>query len=160
MYITMYPQSYNLTPKFLSAAFDLDPQSITTTFCLVFCFDPSSMNCHLPECNRAILFLQWLDICFGIVHTKFHDPRWKIMAPKNLQSFLFLLKKTFFGTQLSSVAEATIFHLGSQNFVCTISILYIYLPTAKIFCSSTVREVAISIGSPVRFSAGHLKCNI
>ena len=91
------------------------------------------MNCHLPECNRAILFLQWLDICFGIVHTKFHDPRWKIMAPKNLQSFLFLLKKTIYGTQLSSVAEATIFHLGSQNFMCTISKLYIYLPTAKFF---------------------------
>ena len=29
--------------KISSAAFNLDPQSKTTTFCLVFCFNPSSM---------------------------------------------------------------------------------------------------------------------
>ena len=44
------------------------------------------------------------------------------MAPKKLQSLLFPLKKLFFGTRLSSVADTTIFHLGSRNFVCTISI--------------------------------------
>ena len=44
------------------------------------------------------------------------------MAPKNCKVYLFLLKKQFFCTRLSSVAETTIFHLGSQNVVRTISI--------------------------------------
>ena len=50
----------------------------------------------------------------------------ELMASKKLQSLLFSLKKLFFGTRLSSVAETTIFHLGSQNLVCTISI---HIPT-------------------------------
>ena len=33
--------------KISGAAFDLDPQSKMTTFCLVFCFNPSSMLCPL-----------------------------------------------------------------------------------------------------------------
>ena len=40
-------QCYTFTPKFPSAAFDLDPQSKTMPFCLVFCFNPSSMICGL-----------------------------------------------------------------------------------------------------------------
>ena len=43
MYNHLCTQCYNFTPKFPFAAFDLDPQSKTTTFCLVFCFNPSSM---------------------------------------------------------------------------------------------------------------------
>ena len=48
------------------------------------------------------------------------------MAPNKLQSSFLSLKKVFFGTCLSGVAETTIFHLGSQNLVCTISI---HIPT-------------------------------
>ena len=34
---------FTFTPKIPSAAFDLAPQSKTTTVCLAFCIDPSSM---------------------------------------------------------------------------------------------------------------------
>ena len=46
----------------------------------------------------------------------------KKYGPNRAAKFTFFAEKAFFGTQLSSVAEAIIFYLGSRNFVCTISI--------------------------------------
>ena len=67
-------------------------------------------------------------------------------------------KVNFFGTHLLSDAETIMLHLGSRNFVCTISI---HITThRKKYCSSTLREVAISIWSPVWFSAGCTFCPI
>ena len=68
----------------------------------------------------------------------------KKYGPNIAAKFTFFAEKAFFWyrTQLSSIPEAIIFHLGSRNCVCTISI---HIPThrKKKFCSSTPREVAI-----------------
>ena len=75
------------------------------------------------------------------------------MAPKKLQSLLFFAEKAIFSTWLTSVAETTIFHLGSRNFVCTISI---HIPThsKKTFLLQQTQEGGNINLKSVLFSAG------
>ena len=78
-------------------------------------------NCLLPECARTKYFFLWVGIpvCIEIVHTKFRDPRWKIMVSATLESWV--LKNSFSAKKVNfaALSGAIIFHLGSWNFVWT-----------------------------------------
>ena len=88
---------------------------------------------HLGEPHTTGLFLiPKIDppcICIEIVHTKFRDPRWKIVVSATLKSRV--PKNSFFRgkRKLCSFFGAIIFHQGSQSFVCRMQ--NIYLTTAK-----------------------------
>ena len=105
-------------------------------------FQTSIQNCHLPECDRAILFF-----CSSQIYVlTFCTPNFvtldeKLVPQQSCKVYFFSLKKLFFGTQLLSVAEAIIFHLG----FCVHNLNTYTYPQKFFFCYSTPREVAISI---------------
>ena len=54
----LFTQYSTFRPQILSAAFDLAPQTETTTVCLAFCVNPSSMRpgpVHLLQWNELII---------------------------------------------------------------------------------------------------------
>ena len=97
------------------------------------------------------VFLLWVGICIEIVHTKFREPRWKIVVSATLESQV--PKNSFFSEKrkLCSFFGAIICHQGSRIRVHNAK-TYIK-PLQKKYGSITLREVAIhaSLGIAKKF---------
>ena len=80
---------------------------------------PIEIATSLTVLEQKILAVGRYMYSIEIVHTKFCDPRWKIVASATLESWV--PKNVFFSKKrkLCRFFGAIIFHLGSWNFVCT-----------------------------------------